>query len=625
MDNSTSAPSANDTSADFSSARLRRRRQKFARSRNGCFTCKQRKVKCDELRPTCSHCERLNIECKWYGARRSSIGASDEGNATRTPESSLSAGLDKASYLPSHPSQVPQGFHQEIDYSGSFWEESDVWQQMFMDVEGAINSENHMMQTTYNNQTQNDHVPLASRPRRAVLEDECEGGRAESSALSAKSPASSNRTQETIPQDSSDNQGLIDYFAHSVTPPILSEVEAQRNWITMRKVLIKMAEESRMVRWAVLAFANAILCLRNNDWRTSKQHHYHNAAAEIAQLFPPKATELVAQHSRQRENMFATLFFLSYIDILEARVETARSHLQKAYDLFQRGKSERFAPMEKQLLLWIRLLDARTVAAGGEGLFLSKDDEEILVFQTSPASFGGDDGDSDKDELDDSDVDDILFQALYQPGIIFFQKVQSFMGHIAKIDPWHRSRGTVEDETEVMSTAAVIAANLRDLYEQRPVLMDCAVAGKLTTKHISASLALPLTRAFRTYLSNYYASKIHLHRVAYKTFPLTAEAREAMDQIRGLAKLIASSLEGEGGPLPINMLWPLLLLGTEEQDLRERSWIKDQILRMEKVAGNARITAQVLEEVQARQDASKSRVDIGTVMREIFNKRFAVV
>jgi hypothetical protein len=116
--------------------------------------------------------------------------------------------------------------------------------------------------------------------------------------------------------------------------------------------------------------------------------------------------------------------------------------------------------MEKQLLLWIRLLDARAVSAGGEGLFLSKDSEDVLI-QPSPASLGGDSGEAGKDDADDGDIEDILLQVLYQPGIMFFQKVQSFMGHISKIDPWHRSRGTVEDETEVMSIAATIASDLR--------------------------------------------------------------------------------------------------------------------------------------------------------------------
>jgi hypothetical protein len=36
-----------------------------ARSRNGCLTCRRRKVRCDEQRPRCSHCERLNLQCRW--------------------------------------------------------------------------------------------------------------------------------------------------------------------------------------------------------------------------------------------------------------------------------------------------------------------------------------------------------------------------------------------------------------------------------------------------------------------------------------------------------------------------------------------------------------------------------
>lgn len=36
-----------------------------ARSKSGCLTCRKRKVRCDELRPRCSHCTRLNLQCKW--------------------------------------------------------------------------------------------------------------------------------------------------------------------------------------------------------------------------------------------------------------------------------------------------------------------------------------------------------------------------------------------------------------------------------------------------------------------------------------------------------------------------------------------------------------------------------
>jgi hypothetical protein len=415
------------------------------------------------------------------------------------------------------------------------------------------------------------------------------------------------------------NYRLMDYFTHSVTPPILAEIETQKKWLAMRQILVKMATASRMVRWAVLAFSAQLLGRRDGiAWITNERNHYENAAAEVA--LSDKGVSLLAEHSPHRENLLATLFFLSYVDILEGRIEAAHSHLKRAYGIFRHGKQGSFVPLEKQLLLWIRLLDARVVSAGGEGLFLSQDDEALLV-QTSPASFGGDGPEEDSME---GDMEDVLFQVLYQPGIMFFQKVQSFMGRISKIDPWHRSRGTVEDEIEVMNMGSSISMDLQALYDQRPLLMDHAVAGRLTAPYVSAHLAFVITRAFRTYLANYYASKIHLHRVAYKMFPLTKEASNALDQIRGLAKLIAEGLD-QDDTMPVSMLWPLLMLGSEEQDPIERAWIKDQILRMEKVAGNARITAQVLEEVQARQDESKSRIDIRSVMHAIFNSSFAIV
>lgn len=415
---------------------------------------------------------------------------------------------------------------------------------------------------------------------------------------------------------------LLDYFSRVVVPPILAEVETQKKWLAIRQVVVDMAGASQMVMWSVLAFSNLMLSRREGAWLASPEDHYQKAVAEVAACGDDLSPADDSRSSR-REHLLATLFFLSYVDILRGQIKAADSFLKRAYGLFQQGDKNSFAAIEKQFLQWMRLLDARAVSAGGQGLLLSKDDELLLV-EASPASFDGGVADSSREDLADGDIEDVLFQVLYQPGIVFFQKVQSFMGRISKIDPWHRSRGTVEDETEVMNIGAAIATDLRTLYEQRPPLMDYAVAGKLTEPHVSPHLAFVITRAFRTYLANYHASKVHLHRVAYKTFPLTKEANDALNQIRRLARLLVDSLDADNS-LPVNMLWPLLMLGSEELDPQERIWIKTQILRMERVAGNAKITAQVLEEVQARQDAEKVRVDIRSVMHAIFNSCFAIV
>ncbi|EEU41944.1 uncharacterized protein NECHADRAFT_96944 [Fusarium vanettenii 77-13-4] len=569
------------TPQDYAASPPRPRRH--LRSREGCLTCKRRKVKCDEQRPRCSHCERLNFECKWRPQQRSTAQRRQANNdvGNQQPDQNLSPATDASPgasvFQPAH------AVDEVFDYASFMWDSGDFWQQV-------KKANGHLVTwTTFANPFPGSSVTQSNdSPDKAPL-----------------------------PQGTGSDK-LMDFFASSVNPPIIAEVETQKKWVSMRQAVVEMAKVSPMVRHAILAFSNLLLSRKDGTWNTNDQGHYEHAVAEVAS----RDGSLMTEHSTAREYLLAALFFLGYIDILESRLDAAHSNLKRAYILFQASNKGTLTSNEKQLLLWIRLLDGRAVSAGGDGLFLTKDDE-ILLVEASPASLDGEVDDVSRPDGAD-DIEDVLFQVLYQPGVVFYQKVQSFMGRISKIDPWHRSRGTVEDEIEVMNIGAVIAADLRTLYEQRPPLMDYAVAGKLTEPHVSKHLAFVITRAFRTYLANFHASKVHLHRVAYKTLPLTKEASEALDQIRKLARQIVEDLEPED-ILPVNMLWPLLMLGVEEQDPNEKVWIKTQILKMEKVATNARITAQVLEEVQARQEAGKVRMDIRAVMHAVFNSCFAIV
>ncbi|RYP17861.1 hypothetical protein DL765_004259 [Monosporascus sp. GIB2] len=416
----------------------------------------------------------------------------------------------------------------------------------------------------------------------------------------------------------SEDRVLLDYFVKSVVPPIIAQVETQSRWISMRQTLLSMSQSSSMLRNAILAFS-ALFLSRQGELVGDTKEYYTRTASELARHDQAAKSESKGREAARRAAVLAALFFLSYTDLLEGRIDLTHANLKKAYDIYKSADKEQFRNVEIRLLSWIRLIDARAVSAGGQGLFLSESDEKLLSY-SSPGSHDG--AEPGTDEQPERDIEEVLFDILYQPGIDFYQKVQSFMGRISHQDPWHRRRNTVEDETEVMNIAAEISKDLRLLYEARPPLMDYAVAGLLKAPHVSPNLAFTITRAFRTFLSNYHASKIHLHRVAYKSLPLTNETNESIEAIRNLAKML---VEGPQDMLPVNMLWPLLMWGTEEKSLEERAWIKSQILCMEKVATNARITSQVLDEVQRRQDSMNARQDIREVMEHIFNSCFAIV
>ncbi|KAI1291373.1 hypothetical protein F5Y03DRAFT_376850 [Xylaria venustula] len=57
----------NSQEADDESASAERKKKKNSRSRNGCMTCRARKIKCDETPENCLNCERIHAVCPGYG------------------------------------------------------------------------------------------------------------------------------------------------------------------------------------------------------------------------------------------------------------------------------------------------------------------------------------------------------------------------------------------------------------------------------------------------------------------------------------------------------------------------------------------------------------------------------
>jgi hypothetical protein len=210
---------------------------------------------------------------------------------------------------------------------------------------------------------------------------------------------------------------------------------------------------------------------------------------------------------------------------------------------------------------------------------------------------------------------------LCQPGIAFYQEVQTITVRITRIAHAHRSRGSVEDETEVMAIAADILKDLKSLHDCRPALMEYAVSGSIGEDTLAKPLASAIVRSFQTYLVNFYACYVHLHRVAHRHLARSKSVTMAIQRIREILHLMASTNEH----IPVNVLWPLFLWGTEEDDQEECQWILATIRSLHDIASNANMAANVVQEIQMRQREAGSRVDIRSVCLELFNTTFAIV
>ncbi|KAJ5620395.1 hypothetical protein N7510_004379 [Penicillium lagena] len=575
-------------------------------------TKRRRKVRCDEQHPNCSHCKRLRLDCSW---QQDTTPRSNNKKKVRThrhirdqPESgrnkekvniTTSSPAPDTTPTPLQESADDSAFNKIFNYASFMWDDlssnlSPNWDTVDMNTSEDLASWPEMSLPI--------PAPLGpplsnSATSTGALVERRSKNNLESSTLSARFSIGWSESQ------------LADYFAHSAAPPILATVETSARWLWMRKELTSMTSSSEMVKFGVIAFVALELESACALEPATYSRYYRTAKERLAENLEKINNDKSLLVSQLRP-ILAVLFLLSYIDLLTKDVSNVHANLRHGFNALQMVDIESLGVTgispskmykttfanpfftEKRLVSWLRLLDARAAGVGGEGLFLNEDDNTINTDLRSP--------DSSIEEIDsalDDDAEAALEDFIMRPAFLFFQKVQLFMGRISKIDLWHRRRGTVEDETEVMLIAAEISRDIKALWQQRPPMMDHAVAGRLGPL-LSPRLAETTTRMMRLAHANFFTSFIHLHRVAYK-------------------RSVSS--------LPVNMLWPLMMLGVETEDLDERVWVISCIKEMGNVASNAGITAEVLQEVIRRQDENQQRMDIREVMHETFNRAFAIV
>ncbi|KFY48549.1 hypothetical protein V495_01232 [Pseudogymnoascus sp. VKM F-4514 (FW-929)] len=385
--------------------------------------------------------------------------------------------------------------------------------------------------------------------------------------------------------------------------PILDPVENGPIGASLRALFDSMASSSPMVRYAMAAFAAIQFYTRGKQ--VDYQKYYDKAAHELSERFKRPGGSLTS-NSNELRYVLTTIFFLTYVNFLTGRLDLAYLNLAKAHKALQTSGRGALGSLEQRIISWIRWSDARAALTGGEGLLVN-DTSGIYPSSPSPPP--------------DSGPHEVIYDMLCQPGIAFFQEVQTITGRIAKIAHGHRSRGSVEDETEVMAIAAGILKDLSSLYESRPALMEHAVSGNISSDTLAEPLASAIVRSYRTYLANFYVCYIHLHRVAHRHLDRSKAVDTALCKIKEIVHLMVNKDES----IPVNMLWPLFLWGSEEDDYDECQWLLETIRSLQHVASNANMTADVLQEIQRRQREAGARVDIRSVCLELFNVTFAII
>ncbi|KIK67187.1 hypothetical protein GYMLUDRAFT_856088 [Collybiopsis luxurians FD-317 M1] len=94
-----------------------RKRPKYTRSKTGCLTCRVKKIKCDETKPTCMRCTHGQRDCTWpegTPARKKSTARKDSLDTDGRP-STAGSSISESSTPPTRDHTPPRTQPLELD------------------------------------------------------------------------------------------------------------------------------------------------------------------------------------------------------------------------------------------------------------------------------------------------------------------------------------------------------------------------------------------------------------------------------------------------------------------------------------------------------------------------------
>lgn len=252
-----------------------------------------------------------------------------------------------------------------------------------------------------------------------------------------------------------------------------------------------------------------------------------------------------------------------------------------------------------------------------------------------------------------------IFNILLHPAFEFHITSQAFSRRIGSYDRHHRSRGTPEDEREVMNACMGFEEELQELWKRRPGVLS--LNAEQLGQFVSRDIATRLERLFSIYIATFWAHFVYIHRVAFWTLKHTAIVYKALQQVGNMMRrsvgqpIDQHSFDPTVRRIPANsihpgLMWVCFLFGCEVEDPVQQEWavlqlqalgglgpagsdqdsadVEEELLVFrldEKGAQTALKTSQLLAVLVARQTSLQARVDGKHLCQEIFGCHFYII
>lgn len=265
---------------------------------------RRRKVRCNEQKPRCSHCERLNLDCTW---NRLPI----QRNPTSTTQAQMRQ-FDCAALPP-----LPLGAFGFSQFSGGFnstWDEAMLlspssWPDYSMTTPLPQDLLPQSLGGTWSPPTLANTMSAMTSPQNGIIASTERHPPEESGAMATATTHLSSEEGSI----SMDNEYLLSSFLQIFFPPILAPVEIGPKWSTTRSFFSSMCSESPMVRLAVMAFSAFQLSASSSATQIDYKPLYDSASHEIYAEIRAENANVSGQ--KNLRHFLAALFLLTYADV----------------------------------------------------------------------------------------------------------------------------------------------------------------------------------------------------------------------------------------------------------------------------------------------------------------------
>ncbi|KAH8891245.1 hypothetical protein GQ53DRAFT_720543 [Thozetella sp. PMI_491] len=529
------------------------------RVRSGCLTCRSRKVKCDEERPVCNNCTRLQRQCV-YKPKKSQLalirGTNNDNAALDQPPPDVVA--DRSSgppeileVYPSPPVEQPSGLG-VLERS----EASNTNQEPFQHPDVSIIDVTRRLEKVLQDRKENSLTPHAAHADR------------DSPATLISRDIELTTTMDLLAAHGKSFQHSSSFFLETVDCPGITAYDSV-NWQLMKHHAVEVGRSCAAVSSSIDA-VSALYKAQLYALPVSRAMSvYHSAKAAFQQV--------LGNDSHNFSDTLVSAFLLCLFeliysgDISPVLKEPSEIFLERLSDWAQRHSTH--SNLCIRLVAWFRILHRITLRGGGMGLIANNVCELLPSYSGAipnlevPASYH-------------PDVSMHLYQVLSAPVFDFYYRLQMLSGEIAHLTHYHRSRITGADQEEVVQTIAVIRSRLHELWDSR------CVTQRQTPEDLSSQLAPKIASRIISLIgicdAAYHAEIVEIDRVLGDPVAKWTDSRESIQSIREIIDADwGRQGEAAGRKISPGYLRPLFLYAIESMDPEQNQWAVGRISQIQ--------------------------------------------